>query len=57
MHLFTTQLDSIQSQIEALQAERNRLQDLEDATAGALANLKAVISNIEGDGEAIASRS
>ncbi|MGB3532146.1 MAG: hypothetical protein WBA13_01370 [Microcoleaceae cyanobacterium] len=53
MHLFTTQLNDIQTQIEALQAERNRLQDLENATAGALANLKAVVANVKGNGEAI----
>ena len=53
MHLFTTQLNDIQTQIEALQAQRDKLQELENATAGALANLKAVVANIKGDKDAI----
>jgi hypothetical protein len=52
MQLFTTKINDIQSQIEALQAERNRLQDLENATAGALSNLKAVVANLDQDSEA-----
>jgi|GEM_PF-4638975 hypothetical protein len=54
MQLFTTKINDIQSHIEALQAEAAKLQDLENATASSLANLKAVVANIEGDEAAIA---
>ena len=49
MQLFTTKIDDIQSKIEALQVEAAKLQDLENATASSLANLKAVVANIKDD--------
>ncbi|MGB3401131.1 MAG: hypothetical protein WBA77_00410 [Microcoleaceae cyanobacterium] len=54
MQLFATKIDDIHAQIKALQVEAAKLQDLENATASSLANLKAVIANVEGDVEAIA---
>jgi hypothetical protein len=54
MQLFTTKINDIQSQIEVLQLRAAKLQDLENVTASSLANLKAVIANIEADEEAIA---
>ena len=53
MQLFTTKINDIQSQIEALQAEAAKLQDLENATAGAISNLMAVVANLKDDDEAI----
>ncbi len=50
MQLFSTQLNDIQTQIEALQAQQNRLQDLENGTSEHIKGLEIAIGIAKDEG-------